>query len=370
MSTYQGACGTCGSPAPILPTHERQLSGTMRTNLLSEAVIFQHQRTTGKTQFASAADYMRYKKARVMAATPLCTAGRPPQSVIIENLIVTSGCSTCDAPIAGTVIVSEITSIIDSPYLGIYTAYFDISWTPFIGATTYSYTTDCPSSYVFVSTGSTSVRLYFIWNFAAIVNVTITATNTCGTISSTGSGEAPCFLAGSQVTMADMSTKSIEDIQIGDKVLGAFGEINTVLALHRPFLGTARMCLINNDHSTSSHHPHISPDRRFFCAHPATVIGSTYGKEHDVITDNNKIEKRMLYGLHSSRIELLEIGQMLQTVNGARNVESLEIYDMPSDTQLYNLVVGGSHTYCVDSYAVTGWPREDDFDYDTWKPRM
>ena len=39
---------------------------------------------------------------------------------------------------------------------------------------------------------------------------------------------------------------------------------------------------------------------------------------------------------------------------------------MPSDTQLYNLVVGGSHTYHVDGYAVTGWPREDDFDYDRW----
>jgi hypothetical protein len=42
---------------------------------------------------------------------------------------------------------------------------------------------------------------------------------------------------------------------------------------------------------------------------------------------------------------------------------------MPEDTQLYNLVIGGSHTYHVDGYAVTGWPREDDFDYDLWKAR-
>jgi hypothetical protein len=39
---------------------------------------------------------------------------------------------------------------------------------------------------------------------------------------------------------------------------------------------------------------------------------------------------------------------------------------MPADTQLYNLVTGGSHTYFVEGYAVTGWPREDDWDYDTW----
>jgi hypothetical protein len=39
-------------------------------------------------------------------------------------------------------------------------------------------------------------------------------------------------------------------------------------------------------------------------------------------------------------------------------------YSLPPETQLYNLVVGGSHTYHVEGYAVTGWPREDDFDYD------
>jgi hypothetical protein len=50
-------------------------------------------------------------------------------------------------------------------------------------------------------------------------------------------------------------------------------------------------------------------------------------------------------------------------------VKSLETYSMPPDTQLYNLVVGGSHTYHVDGYAVTGWPREDDFDYDLWVAR-
>jgi hypothetical protein len=129
------------------------------------------------------------------------------------------------------------------------------------------------------------------------------------------------------------------------------------------------MCRINNEHSTSSHHPHISPDKRFFCAHPATVIGATYGREHDVINAEGKIEKRMLHGLNPGRIETLTTGQKLKTIEGSRMVETLEIYDMPPETQLYNLVIGGSHTYFVDGYAVTGWPREDDFDYDAWIPR-
>lgn len=94
MSTYQGDCGICGTPAPILPTVEQQLNSGQRTDLLSAAIIYYGQINTGKTQFSSAAEYLSYKKARLMAATPLCKAGRPPQSSIVEGLILTSGCQS------------------------------------------------------------------------------------------------------------------------------------------------------------------------------------------------------------------------------------------------------------------------------------
>ena len=66
------------------------------------------------------------------------------------------------------------------------------------------------------------------------------------------------------------------------------------------------------------------------------------------------------------RVQQLEVGVELKTVDGSRAVTFFETYEMGPDTQLYNLVVGGSHTYHVDGYAVTGWPKEDDFDYDVW----
>ena len=56
----------------------------------------------------------------------------------------------------------------------------------------------------------------------------------------------------------------------------------------------------------------------------------------------------------------------MKTVEGPKEITFLETYEMAPETQLYNLVVGGSHTFCVDGYAVTGWPNEEDFDYDTW----
>ena len=252
--------------------------------------------------------------------------------------------------------------------------YYDISWNPAPGATSYSITSiyidnsspSPPDTVVF--TGPTSATLYIPYDDYIERIVTVTANTACGTTTATIAIN-PCFLAGSLVQMADGSTKAIEDVQVGDRVLGAFGEINDVLALHRPLLGpVATMCCINGEHNTTNHHPHISIDRQFYCGDPTLVSTTTYGRKHDVIDETGATVKRLLQGLSAGRIQKLETGVKLKTVDGARVVATLELYPMPPETQLYNLVIGGSHTYHVDGYAVTGWPREDDFDYDTWTP--
>ena len=187
----------------------------------------------------------------------------------------------------------------------------------------------------------------------------------CGCPNISGS-VAPCFFHDALVSMADGSTKAIEDVRIGDMVLGAFGEHNDVLALHRPLLGNNTMTNINNDHHTSSHHPHISPDKKFYAVKPAVVMSDTYGKSHEVLDENMVPYQRFLAGLKPGRVQQMELGLQLKTIDGTRKVTFLDTYEMASETQLYNLVLGGSHTYYVDGYAVTGWPNEEDFDYDVW----
>jgi len=178
----------------------------------------------------------------------------------------------------------------------------------------------------------------------------------------------PCFLAGSLVHMADGTTKAIEDVRVHDRVMGAFGEHNQVLFLHRPLLGASRMCCINGEHHTTNHHPHVSVDQQFYCGDPEAVSTFTYGRAHAVVDEHGNVVEHMLYGLAKERIHTLEKGVELKTVGGSTTVRTMDVYSMPEDTQLYNLVVSGSHTYHVEGYAVTGWPREDDFDYDTWMP--
>jgi len=180
---------------------------------------------------------------------------------------------------------------------------------------------------------------------------------------------APCFFHDALVTMADGSTKVIEDIRIGDMVLGAFGEHNQVLALHRPLLGKNTMTNINNEHHTSSHHPHISADKQFYALKPAVVMSDTYGKSHEVFDENMVPYQRFLSGLKPGRVQQMEVGLQLKTDDGSRIITFLYTYEMAPETQLYNLVLSGSHTYHVDGYAVTGWPNEEDFDYDVWEAR-
>ena len=180
-------------------------------------------------------------------------------------------------------------------------------------------------------------------------------------------GTTPCFLGDSLVTLADGSMKAIRDVVVGEIVLGAFGEHNVVLALHRPVLGQNKMVEINEIHMTSDHHPHITADKKFVVVDPAP-LSTTYGVEHPVFDEYGRVSMRHLDGLRADRIGTLQVGTILQTVAGPRPVETLRIVeDLPKTTQLFNLVVSGSHTYTVDGYAVTGWPSEADFDYDVWK---
>lgn len=277
--------------------------------------------------------------------------------------VVTTGCCACSAPSAPTNVQST------NPFGGMGYMTMYISWTPVEGATSYTFSSSRPAQFTNVT--SSSALMTFEYPYLGVYDnptVTVTAVNACGSASASPVPTNPCFLAGSCVALDDGSTKAIEDVRVGDAVRGAFGELNYVLALHRPLLGSARMVRINEEHSSTAHHPHISVDKQFYCDDVAALEGNTYGKEHDVMDAAGNVVRLMLHGLRAGRVKQYTHDVMLQTVDGGREIKSLTSYNLPPETQLYNLVVSGSHTYCVDGYAVTGWPREDDFDYENWVP--
>lgn len=258
---------------------------------------------------------------------------------------------------------------VPAPFNATYSDGIIVGWEPLPKATSYSVSINdslAGNSMVDYVPGTTTVNIYF--NSLSEQTITVTAQTLCGPTSATV--PIACFLAGAQVHMADNTTKSIEDVQVGDKVLGAFGEINTVLALQHLKLGDTLMCNINNEHHTTNHHPHISSDKKIYCGNPALVLNNTYGNHFKVIDHTGETVDRLMYGLKNTPVHQLTIGNPLKTVDGQREVKTMETYNLPPDTPIYNLVIDGSHTYHVDGYAVTGWARDDDFDYEAWKPKL
>ncbi len=183
------------------------------------------------------------------------------------------------------------------------------------------------------------------------------------------SEDSACFPAKSLVSIFfenKVIQKNIEDVCVGENVIGAFGEINQVVGLQRVFVGTNKLYKINDNHITTDHHPHVTPSKTFLvCDGLYLLKENLYGKLHQIYDGKENIEK-VIDGLNISRISLMKIGDELKTLNGSCKVLNLEEICLESEEILYNLVIDGSHTYHVDEFAVTGWPSEKDFDYDLW----
>lgn len=197
--------------------------------------------------------------------------------------------------------------------------------------------------------------------------ISVTVSNACS--SSSGDAQFFCFLAGSPVALADGTTKPIETVAVGDRVIGAFGEINTVTGTLTNNLGFVPITNINGEHKTTAPHPHIRADRKLCCTDTLTLTKFAYGRSFPLKGADGKTEARVIKGVNPERITTLQIGTVLQTLTGPRTVATLETIRMPASTRVYHLTTDGSHSYMVDGYAVAGGATEEDFDYDTWTPR-
>jgi len=178
-----------------------------------------------------------------------------------------------------------------------------------------------------------------------------------------------CFPAGTEVEMADGHFVPIEQVKIGELVKGRYGEANPVLALDRPLLGKRALFRINGEHRTTGEHTHWTKD-----GPTAIDIERLYDERstyHPVIVAGGAIEEWLFVGM-TRPVTALEVGSLACYRDGFKEVARIEVCDpatAPPDLQLYNLVLGGSHTMRLDGYLVTGWPHETDFDYDAWRTK-
>jgi hypothetical protein len=154
-----------------------------------------------------------------------------------------------------------------------------------------------------------------------------------------GGGVGPtCFVKGVLVTLANGKQVAIEDVEVGDVVRGQDGD-NQVIAFDRPQL--------------------IIPDVR-----DGTLYGFNGGdkfitSEHPVMTKAGwkaiDQDKAKHFEPHLSEVLVgnLIVGDELLVLDGTYLVlESIETYTDQPQQQLYNLMLGGDHTYYVNGLLV------------------
>jgi hypothetical protein len=141
-----------------------------------------------------------------------------------------------------------------------------------------------------------------------------------------------CFTAGSLVTMADGSTKAIETVLVGEKVMGNKGATNTVIELKHYESTIRSIFVINNLLETTEAHP---------------ILTTNGWKSFSPKTSANQYPELT--------ITLLEIGDVLVKYNtaGMYSEEVIEtITNDERDISVYNLDVDGNDTFIIHDIVV------------------
>jgi hypothetical protein len=165
--------------------------------------------------------------------------------------------------------------------------------------------------------------------------------------------------------MADGTVKRIEEVKIGDQVVGGYGYTNKVEAIHIAPLGSNTLYIINGKYRATKEH-------KLLTTQGWAVAELSAGKTRTMIlldVDNNGTkELRRNYKLNKTPTLKLEVGMSLVTTDGEELIESIEIDHSHSSADLvYNLVADGSHTHLISgNLIVSAWATDIDFNYETW----
>lgn len=159
-----------------------------------------------------------------------------------------------------------------------------------------------------------------------------------------------CFTGDTRITLADGEEKSIDTVRKGDLVLGRFGQANCVIGIERPFLGDRKLFAINESTPfVTAEHPIMtatgwkSIDPRATAAeNPQLIVGRLV--MNDVLM---KLEGCLVTAPSASAPE-----DWVEPVFEPIPLTSLEARRAHPQTQLYNLLLDGDHTYFANGFLV------------------
>ena len=144
-----------------------------------------------------------------------------------------------------------------------------------------------------------------------------------------------CFVAGTKITMVDGSVKNIQDVEIGDMVVGKDNNVNKVLNFIRPVLGDRTLISLNGSV------PFMTSDHPVYCK---DGIWKSYDPD---------ATKKKYQVFKNSEIGKLSVGDIIETLDGVGvKVEKLDSVEGDPELQVYNFSLDGNHTYVANDLIV------------------
>lgn len=169
---------------------------------------------------------------------------------------------------------------------------------------------------------------------------------------------ASCFVAGTLVLMAAGGENNIEDIGVGDAVIGRDGVINTVCELDRTTLGERWLHAINGGrHFVTAEHP-LMTEHGWKALDPrATLI-----ENPELAVGRLRVGDRLVAGrafAQSRQVGNLALAEAIDYISEYVTITAITaIADDPS-LPLYNFILDGNHSYHAGGYLVHNKGRLD-----------
>ena len=147
-----------------------------------------------------------------------------------------------------------------------------------------------------------------------------------------GDGDSSCFVKGTLVRLADGSDKKIEEVEIGDVLIGMDGAENKVLEFDHPMLDGRDLVGINGSGPLMTpEHPLMTKDG--WKAYNVDDTLKAYPHLHEIMEGN------------------LAAGDKILDVDGNWiMIESMELYEGEEDQQVYNFILDGNNTYHANGF--------------------
>ncbi|CAJ1811783.1 hypothetical protein IIDPJIOB_01324 [Aeromonas veronii] len=154
-----------------------------------------------------------------------------------------------------------------------------------------------------------------------------------------------CFIAGTRITMADGSTRPIETLRVGERVLDQHGGSNRILAIERVILGKRRLYGINDlPPFFTAEHPLLTT-RGWAAISPAMTRTENPQLAVLPLFTGMQIMCRPTPAMVTGNLALQPQPELLL-------VESLCWIEASPTTALFNLLLDGSHSYIANELIV------------------